>query len=57
MKKIFAMLAVVLLAIAAGAQTNMALPAGTAFKVKLENTMSTFSRRKAMPSPGEWWML
>jgi hypothetical protein len=46
MKKIFAMLAVVLLAIAAGAQTNMALPAGTAFKVKLENTMSTFSSKE-----------
>ena len=46
MKKIFAMLAVVVLAIAAGAQTNMALPAGTAFKVKLENTMSTFSSKE-----------
>ncbi len=46
MKRIFAMLAVVVLAIAAGAQTNMALPAGTAFKVKLENTMSTFSSKE-----------
>src|ERR1700690_4162467 len=46
MKKIFAMLAVVLLAVAAGAQTNMSLPAGTSFKVKLENTMSTFSSKE-----------
>jgi hypothetical protein len=46
MKKIFAMLAVVLLAVAAGAQTNMALPAGTSFKVKLENTLSTFSSKE-----------
>lgn len=46
MKKIFAMLSVMLLAIAAGAQTNLSLPAGTAFKVKLENTLSTFSSKE-----------
>jgi hypothetical protein len=46
MKKIFAMLAVVVLAVASGAQTNMSLPAGTSFKVKLENTMSTFSSKE-----------
>src|SRR5580704_14708873 len=46
MKKILAPLAVALLAVAAGAQTNMALPAGTAFKVKLENTLSTFSSKE-----------
>ncbi|MGA9800647.1 MAG: hypothetical protein WBQ68_16655 [Terriglobales bacterium] len=46
MKKIFAMLAVVVLAVGAGAQTNMSLPAGTAFKVKLENTLSTFSSKE-----------
>ena len=46
MKRIFAMLAVVLLAVGAGAQTNMALPAGTSFKVKLENTLSTFSSKE-----------
>jgi hypothetical protein len=40
------MLAVVVLAVAAGAQTNMSLPAGTSFKVKLENTMSTFSSKE-----------
>src|SRR5882672_11611109 len=52
MKKIFAMLAVAVLAIAAGAQTNMALPAGTAFKVKLENAMSTFSSKEGDPFSG-----
>jgi hypothetical protein len=46
MKKIFAMLAVVVLAVGAGAQTNISLPAGTAFKVKLENTLSTFSSKE-----------
>jgi hypothetical protein len=46
MKKILVMLGVISLAVAAGAQTNMALPAGTAFKVKLENTLSTFSSKE-----------
>jgi hypothetical protein len=46
MKRILALLTVVWLAVAAGAQTNMALPAGTAFKVKLENTLSTFSSKE-----------
>ncbi|MGH9502291.1 MAG: hypothetical protein ACRD20_05525 [Terriglobales bacterium] len=46
MKKIFGMLAVILLAATAGAQTNMALPAGTSFKVKLENTLSTFTSKE-----------
>ena len=46
MKRVFAMLAVVVLAVGAGAQTNMSLPAGTAFKVKLENTLSTFSSKE-----------
>ena len=46
MKKILVLLGVICLAVAAGAQTNMALPAGTAFKVKLENTLSTFSSKE-----------
>jgi hypothetical protein len=46
MKRIFVMLGVMLLAVAAGAQTNMALPAGTSFKVKLENTLSTFTSKE-----------
>src|SRR5882724_811317 len=46
MKKLAALLCVTLLAAVAGAQTDMALPAGTAFKVKLENTLSTFSSKE-----------
>src|SRR4030081_1436495 len=46
MKKSLILLCTMLLAAAAGAQTNMALPAGTAFKVKLENTLSTFSSKE-----------
>jgi hypothetical protein len=46
MKRILVMLGVLLLAVAAGAQTNMALPAGTSFKVKLENTLSTFTSKE-----------
>ena len=46
MKRIFVMLGVLLLAVAAGAQTNMALPAGTSFEVKLENTLSTFTSKE-----------
>lgn len=46
MKKIFVILSVMLLTVAAGAQTNMALPAGTSIKVKLENTLSTFTSKE-----------
>ncbi len=46
MKRIFVMLGVMLLAAAAGAQTNMALPAGTSIRVKLENTLSTFNSKE-----------
>lgn len=46
MKRMLAVLAVVLLAVGAEAQTNISLPAGTAFKVKLENTLSTFSSKE-----------
>jgi hypothetical protein len=46
MKKISVMLGVILLSVAAGAQNNISLPAGTAFKVKLENTLSTFSSKE-----------
>ncbi len=53
MKKTSGLLCVLLLAVAAGAQTNMALPAGTAFKVKLENTLSTFSSKEGDAFPGE----
>jgi hypothetical protein len=52
MKKLVVLLCVMLLAAAAGAQTNMALPAGTAFKVKLEKTLSTFSSKEGDPFSG-----
>ena len=43
MKKFASLLTLVLLAAGAMAQTNMSLPAGTAVKVKLENSLSTFA--------------
>jgi hypothetical protein len=46
MKRTGLLIGTLLFAVAAGAQTNMALPAGTAFKVKLENTLSTFSSKE-----------
>jgi hypothetical protein len=46
MRKLSGLLCLLLLAAAAGAQTDMALPAGTAFKVKLEKTLSTFSSKE-----------
>src|SRR5438876_9028418 len=52
MKRIVALLGVMLLAVVAGAQTNISLPAGTAFKVKLENTLSTFSSKEGDPFSG-----
>jgi hypothetical protein len=52
MKKTVALLGVLLLAAVAGAQTNLSLPAGTAFKVKLENTLSTFSSKEGDPFSG-----
>ena len=52
MRKLSGLLCLLLLAAAAGAQTNMALPAGTAFKVKLEKTLSTFSSKEGDPFSG-----
>jgi hypothetical protein len=52
MRKLTGLLSLLLLAAAAGAQTHMALPAGTAFKVKLENTLSTFSSKEGDPFSG-----
>ena len=46
MRKLSGLFCMLLLAVAAGAQTDMALPAGTAFKVKLEKTLSTFSSKE-----------
>ncbi len=52
MKKIVALLGVIGLTVAAGAQTSLSLPAGTAFKVRLENTLSTFSSKEGDPFSG-----
>jgi hypothetical protein len=52
MKKSLTLLCAMLLAAAAGAQTNLSLPAGTAFKVKLERTLSTFSSKEGDPFSG-----
>ena len=52
MKKFAGSLCVLLLAGAAWAQTNLSLPAGTALKVKLENTLSTFSNKPGDPFSG-----
>src|ERR1700737_3587530 len=46
MKKTLVLMVALLLATAAGGQTNLSLPAGTAFRVKLENTLSTFSSKE-----------
>jgi hypothetical protein len=46
MKKIVVLLGAILLAAVAVAQTNMSLPTGTSLKVKLENTLSTFSSKE-----------
>ncbi len=47
MKKVFPLMLVILLAVLAGAQTS--LPTGTAVKMKLENTLTTFSTRAGDP--------
>src|SRR3984893_3787926 len=52
MKKSLTLLCAMLLAAGAGAQTNLSLPAGTAFKVKLERTLSTFSSKEGDPFSG-----
>ena len=41
MKKFVRLLSLAMLAAGAMAQTNTSLPAGTALKVKLENTLAT----------------
>jgi hypothetical protein len=51
MKKLV-VLSVVLLAVAALAQTNISLPAGTAVKVKLETALTTFSNKSGDPFSG-----
>lgn len=45
MKKVVVLIFALLLAAAAAAQTNLALPAGTALNVKLETTLATFTSK------------
>lgn len=52
MKRAVAMLCVMLLAAAAAAQNNVSLPEGTSLKVKLENTITTFSSKSGDPFSG-----
>src|SRR5437667_108177 len=52
MKKTFLALATTLFATAAWAQTNLALPAGTALKVKLDRALTTFSNKVGDPFSG-----
>ena len=52
MKKYVVLLCLILLAAAAVAQTNMSLPAGTSLKVKLQNSLSTFSSKEGDPFSG-----
>jgi hypothetical protein len=51
MKK-FVFFSVMFLAVAAVAQNNISLPAGTAMKVKLENALTTFSSKSGDPFSG-----
>jgi len=52
MKKLVVVLGAILLAAAAVAQNNVSLPTGTTVKVKLENTLATFSSKTGDPFSG-----
>ena len=52
MKKLVGILAALFMTSAVWAQTGMSLPAGTALKVKLENTLTTFSSKEGDPFSG-----
>jgi hypothetical protein len=52
MKKHIAFLTVVLFAVSALAQDNLSLPTGTAIKVKLEETLATFTSKTGDPFSG-----
>jgi hypothetical protein len=53
MKKLAALACTILLTLAAVAQNNVSVPAGTALKVKLETTLSTFSNKEGDPFTGK----
>lgn len=52
MKKFVVLGCVFILAVAAVAQTNLSLPAGTSLKIKLENALSTSSSKSGDPFSG-----
>ena len=52
MKRLVGILAALFMTSAVWAQTGMSLPAGTALKVKLENTLTTFSNKEGDPFSG-----
>lgn len=53
MKKLAAFACTILLTLAAVAQNNISVPAGTPLKVKLETTLSTFSNKEGDPFTGK----
>jgi hypothetical protein len=53
MKKLSVLVCTLLLALAAVAQNNVTVPVGTALKVKLQNTLSTFSSKQGDPFSGK----
>jgi len=52
MKKLVVLLCTLLIAVAATAQNDLSLPEGTSLKVKLENTIATFSSKAGDPFSG-----
>lgn len=52
MRKVVLLICMLLFAFAALAQTNLSLPAGTAVKMKLENTLATFTSKSGDPFSG-----
>ena len=52
MKKLIVLLCTLLVAAAATAQNDLSLPEGTSLKVKLENTVATFSNKAGDPFSG-----
>jgi hypothetical protein len=52
MKKLVVLAFTISLALTAGAQTNLSLPAGTAVKMKLQTTLATFTTKAGYPFAG-----
>lgn len=53
MKKVVGLVGTILLSLAAMAQNNVAVPAGTPLRVKLETSLSTFSSKTGDPFSGK----